>query len=598
MLLSLPAVSPFLELIQLEKRNPRKVVLRDHSLGVTATAGQLLHSVLLLRQELHAAILNNGMYEGRKVGEDRFIFLIATPGWEYVVSMLTIFSLGAGISAQSVVIRPEDMIRLFKLANPLALLYAPALIKRVETIKELYAQDAIGMKMKLPFVEIRTDYPNGLGADTFNPNSLTWSSASQTGSLFFTSGTSGKQKGVVHSYTALLASARERIQTWSMTESDVILITKPGNWMGGIFGILPSLISGACLETCAGGFNHEWFWERISQGGISIFDIAPTGYDRLAQYFEEHISILPPAQKQPYIQGMVEARVAGVTGSLLTKNTQKIWTEFRKGKPLLNLYGSTEVTLICNMKWDQAEYSDMCSVGPSVPGVEVKVVDGEMRIKAPTMFSREIQRYISDDPAHNKNAFDSEGFFKTGDSVEYLGDCYRLHGRTNIDVLHFWGFTLHTAEIENALLSLPYISNAIVFPLDDPEYQERAAAVVQIKPSSLSKPSLKSLRQDLAKETGLFEFKQPTVIYWLQDGETIPETENGKISKREARKKFFGEGWRGSEAVEVLDLKGMEYWRMGVIRLADSASKYCLPYGVQKNTHKFDAQEREIMAGS
>ncbi|PBP28706.1 hypothetical protein BUE80_DR000424 [Diplocarpon rosae] len=560
MQLSLPAISPFLELIQLEKRNPRKVILRDHSLGVTATAGQLLHSVLWLRQKLHAAILQNGMYEGRKVGEDRFIFLIASPGWEYVVSMLTIFSLGAGMSAQSVVIRPEDMIRLFKLANPLALLYAPALTEKVEAIQALYAQDSIGVGANLPFVKIQTDYPNGLGLDTFNPGSLTGSGKSQTGSLFFTSGTSGKQKGVVHSYQALLASARERIETWTMTESDVILITKPGNWMGGVFGILPSLISGACLETCAGGFDHEWFWERISQGGVSIFDIAPTGYDRLAQYFDEHIAILPAAQKQPYIQGMVEARVAGVTGSLLTTKTQKRWTEFRHGKPLLNLYGSTEVTLICNMRWNHAEYSDMCSVGPAVPGVEVKLVDGELRIKAPTMFSR----YISDDSTHNQSAFDSEGFFRTGDSAEYLGDCYRLHGRSSIDVLHFWGFTLHTAEIENALLSLPYISHAIVFPLDDPEYQERAAAVVQIKPSSIPKPpTLKTLRRDLAKGTGLFEFKQPTVIYWLQEGEQIPETANGKISKKEAREKFFGEGWRGSEAVEVLDLKGMEYWRMG-----------------------------------
>lgn len=141
-------------------------------------------------------------------------------------------------------------------------------------------------------------------------------------------------------------------------------------------------------ETCAGNFNPEWFWKRIRQGGVSIFDIAPTGYDRLGQYFDEHIAVLPPAEREPYVQGMIAARVAGVTGSLLTTQTQRKWTEFRKGKPLLNLYGSTEVMLICNMRWDHPEYPDMCSVGPSVPGVEVKIVDGEMRLKAPTLFSR------------------------------------------------------------------------------------------------------------------------------------------------------------------------------------------------------------------
>jgi malonyl-CoA/methylmalonyl-CoA synthetase len=100
MYLPFPLVSPFLELIQLEQRDPEKIILRDHSSGVTATAGQLLHSVLLLREKLQATLLQNGMYDSREANDDRFIFILAPPGWEYVVSMLTIFSLGAGISPQ------------------------------------------------------------------------------------------------------------------------------------------------------------------------------------------------------------------------------------------------------------------------------------------------------------------------------------------------------------------------------------------------------------------------------------------------------------------------------------------------------------------
>ena len=100
MQLSFPPLSPFLELIQREERSPNKIILRDHSLGVTATAGQLLHSVSLLRDKLQAALMQSGMYHTETTNEDRFIFLLASPGWEYVVSMLTIFSLGAAISAQ------------------------------------------------------------------------------------------------------------------------------------------------------------------------------------------------------------------------------------------------------------------------------------------------------------------------------------------------------------------------------------------------------------------------------------------------------------------------------------------------------------------
>lgn len=115
-------------------------------------------------------------------------------------------------------------------------------------------------------------------------------------------------------------------------------------------------------ETCAGVFEPKWFWERIKEGGVSVFDVAPTGYDRLAQYFDEHIAVLPAAEVEAYIQGMINVRVAGVSGSLLSPHTQTRWTELRRGKPLLNLYGSTEMTLICSMRWENPNYPDMVSV--------------------------------------------------------------------------------------------------------------------------------------------------------------------------------------------------------------------------------------------
>lgn len=158
-------------------------------------------------------------------------------------------------------------------------------------------------------------------------------------------------------------------------------------------------------ETCADVFNPKWFWERIGGGDVTVFSIAPEGYDRLMEYFDEHIASLSPARMETYVRGMITAKFAGVTGSLLLPQTQKRWTDLRRGKPLLNLYGSTEVMLICSMRWESPNYSDMvhlqdspiysvilkaqqCSIGLPVPGVEVKLVEGELRLKAPTMFSR------------------------------------------------------------------------------------------------------------------------------------------------------------------------------------------------------------------
>lgn len=94
--------------------------------------------------------------------------------------------------------------------------------------------------------------------------------------------------------------------------------------------------------------------------------------------------------------------------------------------------------------------------------------------------------------------------------------------------------------------------------------KERTAAILQVKPEYQSKrPNLDILRKDLVDNTGLMLFKIPTVVYWLQPGEEISLTVNGKVSKIDARKKFFGEDWHGKEGVEVMDLSAMEYWRMG-----------------------------------
>lgn len=103
-----PAISPFLELVNHAQTIPDKVIVRDHSSGKTATAGQLLQSVAALRKELQATQQQNGTTNGHTNGttngnheaQKKFYYLIAAPGLEYLVSMLTIFSLGGVMSAQ------------------------------------------------------------------------------------------------------------------------------------------------------------------------------------------------------------------------------------------------------------------------------------------------------------------------------------------------------------------------------------------------------------------------------------------------------------------------------------------------------------------
>jgi malonyl-CoA/methylmalonyl-CoA synthetase len=122
---------------------------------------------------------------------------------------------------------------------------------------------------------------------------------------------------------------------------------------------------------------------------------------------------------------------------------------------------------------------------------------------------------------------------------------------------------MHTSAVENALHGLPYISKSIVLAIPDDSYHERVGAIISLKSdTSLHiKPTLKQLREDLEFQTDLPKFKLPTVAYWLKEGEEVPLTQNGKLSKLKARQAFFGPGMENFDQVEVLDLDGV--WESG-----------------------------------
>lgn len=112
-----PAISPFLELVQHAQDIPDKIIVRDHYSNRTATAGELLQSVASLREQIQTSQQQNGTSSngvtsngistngtngtnGISASQNKFYYLIAAPGLEYLTSMLTIFSLGGVMSAQ------------------------------------------------------------------------------------------------------------------------------------------------------------------------------------------------------------------------------------------------------------------------------------------------------------------------------------------------------------------------------------------------------------------------------------------------------------------------------------------------------------------
>jgi len=152
---------------------------------------------------------------------------------------------------------------------------------------------------------------------------------------------------------------------------------------------------------------------------------------------------------------------------------------------------------------------------------------GELRFAGPTIFSG---YYAS--PELSQRAFDSQGFYKTGDLFEIAGDrqqYYRYVGRSK-DLVIRGGVNISSEEIENLLLACPGVHEAAVVGVPDEVLGEKVCACIVI--STGEQVTLESLKTFLLEHKRIARYKLPEYFLAL---EALPRNPVGKILKRELR---------------------------------------------------------------
>lgn len=149
--------------------------------------------------------------------------------------------------------------------------------------------------------------------------------------------------------------------------------------------------------------------------------------------------------------------------------------------------------------------------------------------------------------------FDSEGFFKTGDLAirqdgriifkgranmdsQYSLSPQQLEVTDNLEVFKFYTYKVPRLHVENRLLTLPYVTEGYVMPVEDPTCDTRVAALVRIDDKTAN-VDLERIRIDLSADLPAYQL--PTILRILKDDETVPRTWSEKTAMKKAIQLFF-----------------------------------------------------------
>jgi cyclohexanecarboxylate-CoA ligase len=352
--------------------------------------------------------------------------------------------------------------------------------------------------------------------------------------IYYTSGTTSDPKGVLHTDETLLAGGRGLAYAMEMRDDDVGSVAFPFTHIAGPDYLVMMLANGfpsVLVEAFVPADAVEFFRRH----GVTMAGGSTAFY----QAFLNEQRKLPDAPVIPSLRAL--------SGGGAPKPPE-IYFEVKRemGIPVIHGYGMTEVPMIAmgtpRDTDDQLAHSD----GKPILDAEVRIVgldgtpaapgeDGEVRVRGPMV----CRGYT--DPALDADAFDADGFFRTGDLGHFRDDGHLvLTGRVK-DIIIRKGENISAQEIESVLYTHPKVGDAAVVGLPDRERGERVCAVVE--PSPGSDPLTFDEMVELCRGSGLMTQKIPEQLEVLDE---LPRNKTlNKVLKQKLRDQLADRPWSG-----------------------------------------------------
>ena len=350
--------------------------------------------------------------------------------------------------------------------------------------------------------------------------------------ILYTSGTTSKPKGVVSCHHHIEAQIKTLVTAWEWETNDRILNVLPLHHVHGIINVmLCALWVGACCEFLP-KFNPEKVWSRLVSGDLTLFMGVPTMYYQLIKYWDSATK----DDQEILSDGVSQLRLMVSGSAALPESVLEKWRRI-SGQTLLERYGMTEIGMGLTNPYKGKRRAG--HVGSPFEGVQIKLVDqqlvevpkgevGEILVKGPSVFNEYWNK-----PEATKEAFTTDGWFKTGDMAVLNDKAYKILGRTSVDIIKSGGYKISALEIEEVLRNYSGIKDCAVVGLPDEEWGEIVAAALVTDIKSLDPDRLTTwLKEKLPP------YKVPRKYEIM---EALPRNVLGKVVKTSLKEYFKGE---------------------------------------------------------
>ncbi len=294
-----------------------------------------------------------------------------------------------------------------------------------------------------------------------------------TALLAYTSGTTGRSKGVPLTHREVAVSIRAVMAAWRWHADDVLVHALPLFHQHGLGGLHTALIAGGTVHIRS-KFSAADLVQTAGDTRASVLFAVPTIYQALAESLAAPIGTGTPTGT------LRDLRLAVCGSAPLSPALAERLPDVLGRLPLIR-YGTTESGLdVSNPVADPRGDT----IGVPVPGVLVRVravdglaepgADGEIQLRGPQVFAG-----YWHDPAATQAAFTPDGWFRTGDigSVDPITGHLVIRGRTK-EMIITGGLNVYPREVEIALESHPSVAEAAVTGVADERWGERVTAWV------------------------------------------------------------------------------------------------------------------------